>query len=104
MRLVGIQRDGALGRTDIVVHEPASSAIAATLQMYERRGYIEPWIGYLAVEGGVVVGTCAFTSPPVSETVEIAYFTFPQFEGHGVATRMARRLMSMARKSDRNCG
>ena len=47
-----------------------------------------PWAGYLAEENGSLVGTCAFKAPPDSRGVEIAYFTFPQFEGRGVATKL----------------
>ena len=76
------------------------SVIAPTVQMYERRGYVEPWVGYLAIEGGKCVGTCGFTSPPVGEVAEIAYFTFPDFEKRGIATRMAQRLISIAQECD----
>ena len=50
----------------------------------------------LAGESGVFVGTCAFKTPPNEEGVEIAYFTFPEHEGRGVATRMAKRLVEIA--------
>jgi len=68
--------------------------------MYERRGYVEPWVGYLAIEGETCVGTCGFTSPPTGEVAEIAYFTFPDFERRGMATRMAQRLISIAQECD----
>jgi RimJ/RimL family protein N-acetyltransferase len=44
-----------------------------------------------------VVGTCAFKSPPVADgAVEIAYYTFPPFEGRGYAGAMARELTERA--------
>ncbi len=55
---------------------------------------------YLAIEDGKCVGTCGFTSPSVNGVVEIAYFTFPDFEGRGVATRMAQRVAAIARECD----
>lgn len=55
-----------------------------------------PWIGYLAEDDGVIVGTCAFKSAPVAGHVEIAYFTFPEYERRGVATRMAQHLIDLA--------
>lgn len=76
------------------------SVITGTVQMYERRGYVEPWVGYIAIEGGRCVGTSGFTSPPVKGVAEIAYFTFPDCEKRGVATRMAQRLISIARECD----
>ena len=47
-----------------------------------------------------VVGACGFTSPPAGGVVEIAYFTYPDFEGRGIATRMAKRLISIAQECD----
>ena len=78
------------------------SVMASTAQMYERRGFVEPWIGYLGIEGGRCVGACAFTSSPVGEFVEIAYFTFPDFEKRGIATHMAQLLISIAQECDQS--
>ena len=64
--------------------------------MYRASGFVPPWIGYLAVDDGSIVGTCAFKCAPVNGRVEIAYFTFPEFEGRGIATAMARRLIAIA--------
>jgi len=76
------------------------SVVAATVQLYARRGYVEPWVGYLAIEEGKCVGGCGFTSPPADDVVEIAYFTFPDFERRGMATRMVPRLISIAQECD----
>ena len=57
------------------------------------------WGGYFVVDEGTreVVGSCAFKAPPTEEgTVEIAYFTYPGFEGRGYATGMARKLIELA--------
>jgi [ribosomal protein S5]-alanine N-acetyltransferase len=57
------------------------------------------WGGYFVVDPGTreVVGTCAFKTPPIEDgTVEIAYFTYPGFEGRGYATGMARKLIELA--------
>jgi RimJ/RimL family protein N-acetyltransferase len=44
-----------------------------------------------------VVGTCAFkTAPRADGSIEIAYFTFPAFEGQGFATAMAQKLIALA--------
>ena len=100
MHLIPIPRDGSVSLSGLALPEVAVSVIAGTVRMYERRGYVEPWIGYLAVEGGACVGTCVFTSPPLGQLAEIAYFTFPDFERRGIATRMAQRLISLARERD----
>jgi RimJ/RimL family protein N-acetyltransferase len=100
MHLIPIQRDGSVRLSGVTVPEVATAVITATVQLYERRGYVEPWIGYLAVEAGACVGAGGFTSPPLGQVVEIAYFTFPDFERRGVATRIAQRLVAMAREID----
>ncbi len=79
--------------------EAARSVVESTVQLYSKVGWSHPWIGYLAFEGQECVGTCAFTSAPRDEVVEIAYFTFPNNEGRGVATRMAENLVSIAKMS-----
>jgi ribosomal-protein-alanine N-acetyltransferase len=100
MNLIPIPRDGNLSLAGIALPEVASSVLAATVQVYERGGYVEPWLGYLAIDGEQCVGCCGFTSPPTNHQVEIAYFTFPDFERRGVATRMAQHLISIAHECD----
>ena len=59
----------------------------------------DPWGGYLAVDADTneVVGSCAFKARPTTGgAVEIAYFTYPPFEGRGYATEMARKLVEVA--------
>ncbi|MGQ0742535.1 MAG: GNAT family N-acetyltransferase [Alphaproteobacteria bacterium] len=68
----------------------------ATLALYERTGGQEPWIGYFAKDDERLVGVCSFTGPPRNGEVEIAYFTFPPFEGRGVATAMTGALIELA--------
>jgi RimJ/RimL family protein N-acetyltransferase len=65
-------------------------------QLYRSVGYEPPWIGYVAVEDGIAVGTCGFKSAPMNNRVEIAYFTFPEHESTGVGTRMAGELVRLA--------
>jgi RimJ/RimL family protein N-acetyltransferase len=100
MNLVPIPRSGNVVAKQIALSEAARSVISPTVQMYGRRGYVEPWIGYLSAEAEDWVGSCGFTSPPVGGIVEIAYFTFPGFEGRGIATGMAQRLIAIAEESD----
>jgi len=60
------------------------------------------WGSYLAVdaESREIVGSCLFKTPPTAErSVEIAYHTYPEFEGRGYATEMARNLVELARGS-----
>ncbi len=57
------------------------------------------WGGYFVVDTITrdVVGSCGFKGQPADDgTVEIAYFTYPEFEGNGYATLMARKLIELA--------
>ncbi len=99
MNLESINSDGTVSAMAVPLTEVIRSVIASTVGMYSRVGWKPPWIAYFAFEGGECVGTCAFTRAPKDGVVEIAYFTLPGHEGRGVATRMAERLVSMARKS-----
>lgn len=96
IRLVQIDRSGLpaedIGPLPEVAHQPC----AETSTLYQRVGFHPPWIGYLVLQDAKVVGTCAFTAPPRKDKVEIAYFTFPEFEGRGIATAMARELIAIA--------
>jgi [ribosomal protein S5]-alanine N-acetyltransferase len=97
MRLIPIQRGGTLEESLGPLPTEARSVLQATSQLYDRAGFQVPWICYLAVTNGRVVGTCGFKAAPHDGRVEIAYFTFPGYEGKGVATQMARRLLGIAR-------
>ncbi|MEW5976779.1 MAG: GNAT family protein [Acidobacteriota bacterium] len=98
MELIAITEQGLPAKMIGELPEMATQIVISTAAMYETAGYQAPWIGYLAVEKGGCVGTCAFKAAPRNGEVEIAYFTFPQYEGRGVATRMATLLINIARR------
>jgi RimJ/RimL family protein N-acetyltransferase len=99
IRLVEIGIDGRPAE-DLPLPDAAISICDATATMYQRTGFRRPWVGYLAVQDGQVVGTCAFKTPPHDGRVEIAYFTFHEHEGKGIATQMARLLVQLAQETD----
>jgi ribosomal-protein-alanine N-acetyltransferase len=72
----------------------------ATAELYARAGFEDPWIGYLALADETPVGTCGYKAKPQHGRVEIAYFTFPEFEGCGYASAMAARLVAITREHD----
>lgn len=75
--------------------------IGQSIQFYDRIGATEPWTGYLTVDTRTrqVLGQCGFKGNPDSGgMVEIAYFTFQEFEGKGYATAAARLLGEIAAK------
>ncbi|MDX6405512.1 MAG: [ribosomal protein S5]-alanine N-acetyltransferase [Blastocatellia bacterium] len=97
MELIAITEHGQLARPLADAPPIVPEIVEAMTQLYRAVGYEPPWIGYLAVENGVCVGTCGFKSPPQNDRTEIAYFTFAGHESQGVATRMASELIRLAR-------
>jgi ribosomal-protein-alanine N-acetyltransferase len=64
-----------------------------------RLGEPGKWGSYLAVDSRSrrIIGTCSYKGPPAADgAVEIAYFTFPGYEGQGYATAMAALLTELA--------
>ena len=77
----------------------ARELLEQTLQLLTRDPRPDPWGSYLAEHDGTTIGTCAFkAAPDAAGTVEIAYMTFPAFEGRGHATAMASGLVEVARR------
>ena len=78
-----------------LVHRLVGRTLAAPPASVDELG----WGGYFVVDEGTreMVGSCAFKTPPTEEgSVEIAYFTYPGFEGRGYATSMAKKLIELA--------
>jgi RimJ/RimL family protein N-acetyltransferase len=95
--LIPIDRDGTPRGYAGSLPQVTSEVFRATAELYRTVGFDAPWIGYLAISDGTPVGTCGFKSAPQDERVEIAYFTFPAFEGRGCASAMAAGLVTIAR-------
>lgn len=76
---------------------PAREMLEQTLTLLTELPRSNPWGCYLAEVDGRPVGTCAFKSAPTEAgEVELAYMTFPAFEGRGHATAMVRALAEIA--------
>jgi ribosomal-protein-alanine N-acetyltransferase len=100
LELIEIRADGAPKGDLRSLSEFAVDACARTAAHYKRTGFSLPWISFLARCGSDIVGVCAFTAAPSDGRVEIAYHTFPPFEGRGMATAMVRELIRCARGAD----
>ena len=84
------------------VIEQVREVVQAHEVFSQRTGAPPQWGGYLACDTGSrqVIGTCAFKgAPDAAGCVEIAYFTFPAFEGRGYGGAMAGALVDKARAS-----
>lgn len=93
------KKHGVRIMTDLVV---VREVIRQTLALIAAHPRDTRWGGYLVVDPGTstVVGTCGFKTGPTDDgVVEIAYFTFPEFEGQGFATAMAAGLKELAERS-----
>lgn len=73
--------------------------LRSVLEQTEERVLPKGGRGYLVVQQASrqVVGTCGYpAAPDANGDVEIAYFTFPAYEGRGYARAMARALVDEA--------
>ena len=74
------------------------------LKMYEeyypKTGFNLPWVAYLIVRQNQVVGSCSFTGQPNDGMVEIAYWTFKEFEGQGIASFACKELIKISQNAD----
>jgi ribosomal-protein-alanine N-acetyltransferase len=80
------------------IAELLGDAAAAQADLYEQTNATAPWIAYLAydVDGNEIVGICAFKDMPEDGMVEIAFYTFPGYEGRGWGRTMAAALLDIA--------
>lgn len=96
--VVLIGRDGRPQEPLPETNRHITEACADVREHYARNGFTPPWCAYLAVRDDRVVGVCGFRGPPDDQDqVEIAYGTFPGWEGEGLASAMARAMVGIAR-------
>lgn len=96
MKLIPISASGMPAQPIDQLPAVATEVGSAYVGLYQTVGFIPPWFGYFALEDSGCIGTCGFKGPPANNRVEIAYFTFPEYEGRGHATQMARELLRIA--------
>ncbi len=79
--------------------EAIKDVLDQTLSMLRSVRRNDPWGCYLAIDTAtdIVIGTCGFKSGPNAQgEIELAYFTYPAFEGKGYATAMSTALIEIA--------
>mgnify|MGYP003739926965 FL=1 len=69
---------------------------------YPKIGFNLPWVSYLILSENQVVGSCGFKGQPRNGKVEIAYWTFKEFEGQGIATFACKELIKISQNTDPN--
>jgi RimJ/RimL family protein N-acetyltransferase len=80
---------------------PAREMLEQTVTLLTKDPRPAPWGSYLARLDGQAIGICAFKSAPTEAgEVELAYMTFPAFEGRGHATEMIGLLTAIAEDAD----
>ncbi len=102
MELISINRDGSPEKSGIEIGNDTKETLTETSKFYESTGFQRPWISYLGVVETKPIGICSFKSSPKDGQVEIAYFTFPNGEGRGFATEMARQLIEIAKREQQD--
>jgi [ribosomal protein S5]-alanine N-acetyltransferase len=82
----------------------ASAECQQVLSMYDdfhpENGYNIPWVGYFVVREDKIVGSCGFVGQPKYGKVEVAYWTFKDFEGQGIASFACKELVAIAYRTD----
>jgi ribosomal-protein-alanine N-acetyltransferase len=101
LRLLASEPADFAARHGVHLHEVAQLVAQGSL-LFMKSFPLETspdWFGHLAIEGESqqLVGICSLKGPPVEGTVEMAYFTFPGFEGRGIGTAMAQFVLDRAR-------
>ena len=68
-------------------------------EYYLKIGYNLPWVGYFVIRENQIVGSCGFTGQPKEGKVEIAYWTFKEYEGQGIASFCCKELVLISQQS-----
>lgn len=70
------------------------------IDFYPKIGFNLPWVGYFIIKENIVVGSCGFVGQPKDGKVELAYWTFKEFEGQGIASFACQELVKIAKQTD----
>lgn len=67
---------------------------------YPKIGFNLPWVGYFVIKDDTIVGSCGFVGQPTGGKVELAYWTFKEYEGQGIASFACKELVKIAKQTD----
>lgn len=99
VRLVPIEAPGSID-DPLPLTDYVREMCRLTVEWYGRGGFQPPWISYLVQCDELWVGCCGYKGAPRDGRVEIAYHTFPAFEGRGVGTAVAAAMVRLALETD----
>jgi len=100
MKLIPIEVDEALN-SGFRSNPECIEILNVYPSFYQRVGFIKPWIGYFATgDNDEIIGCGGFKGKPVNSKVELAYGTFKNYQGRGVATEICRQLVSLSLQTD----
>ena len=97
LRIIGPDEDYT---KNIYASEDCQDVLRTYKNYYPKIGFQVPWVGYFVIRENQLVGTCGFTGQPKDGQVEIAYWTFKEFEGQGIASFSCKELISISQKTD----
>lgn len=97
LRVINMNEDKA---QELYASPACQQLIDAMNEYYLQIGFNLPWVGYFVIKNNQVVGTGGFTGQPQEGRVEIAYWTFEEFEGQGIASYTCKELVAIAREAD----
>ena len=80
--------------------ENCQQLISSMNEYYPKIGFNKPWVGYFVFKHNIVVGAGGFTGQPKDGKVEIAYGTFKEFEGQGIASFACKELIAISKRTD----
>ena len=85
---------------DIYSSENCQMLLNVYNDYYQIIGYNFPWVGYFVIKENQIVGSCGFKGGPKDGKVEIAYWTFGEYENQGISSFSCKELIRIALESD----
>lgn len=101
MKLIAIQINEDKSKT-VFLTKDCQDLLEAYENYYPIIGFHFPWVGYFIFNDNKIVGSCGFTGIPTNDQVEIAYWTFKEFENQGIASFACKELIKIAKNKNKN--
>ncbi len=97
LKIINLNEDRA---NELYASDDCQQLLDSMDEYYPTIGFNKPLVCYFVISNNQVVGTGGFTGQPKDGTVEIAYWTFKEFEGKGIASFTCKALISISQKTD----